>query len=253
MKVVVPIFIKNSNKTYILLLLVCIPLLFHSSIVKSVELPFIPLSTLHESPQVSRFSGYYVSEKSLEWQDVWQFTDEQFVTYENGKDGFGYTSDDVWIKFKLFNDLNHTAEESLLVRYAFLDQLDIYIQLGDEWRQYHSGQKLPHSQRPDQRRFYKLDFDLEIQQHATILIRANSIDPLRVPVSIWNQQSLHQKEANERLMLGMFYGFFLLLISYSLSLYFALKEKILLYFIGSFLGYCLLQLQFDGLQGKLDF
>jgi two-component system, sensor histidine kinase LadS len=71
---------------------------------------------------------------------------------------------------------------------------------------------------------------LAYQQDQTYYMRFQSAASMTLPLTLWFPEAFFQTATTEQLLLGLFYGMFLIMLVYNLFLFFSLQEATYLYF-----------------------
>ena len=220
--------------------------------------PTIRLNAQSIGQKINAQVGVYITDKDESIDDISKssanLSANLFVLNESGKDGFGFSESYLWFRINISNDSQNMRNDVLVVRSPFVDWLDFYIrrdfpgQLSSSniWHHEKTGDLFPTKKTENIHRFFLFDLPLAPGEHATVYLRAQSIDTLLLPLYIEDKESYLLQEQRTQLYLGMFYGALGLLVIYVFFLYLRLKDKILLYFTGAFSSYLLLQFQLDG-------
>lgn len=144
--------------------------------------------------------------------------------------GFGLTHSFFWIKSVLKNE----TDERLFIRIGTNSLTDIQIfetTLGDLQKQYHSGSW----QEFDKREVRNIGFlfPLEVQKNSTttVYIRVMHVRGTQFPLHAGTLKAYYLVDIEHSLVLGVYYGFMLLMILYNLFIYFSLKDSSYLFYV----------------------
>ena len=166
---------------------------------------------------------------------------------------FGYTRSAWWLRFALPGGA--AAGEELLLEIAFpsIDRLEFYVpetQPGGERRYWAriAGDALPWDAREVRHRNHVFRFPAPATagEHVYYL-RAVSRGVLTVPLTLWRPASFAEHERDAQLILGLFYGLALALVLYNLMLFFAVRDRVYLYYVLYACAFGTFLFSFDGL------
>ncbi len=143
--------------------------------------------------------------------------------------GFFYTSN--WLKFDVEN---RTEQQEWMLEFAFpiIYELEIFQETNGELTElYHTGAYFPFDNRPTNHRHFIFELAIEPNTTKTFYVKAVGGGDLHPPINIWKPTSFLEKNQQELLLLGLFYGIVLVMIIYNLFLYFSLKMRSYLYYV----------------------
>lgn len=186
-----------------------------------------PLDVSQENPEPIGKHIHYLNEATSPLQ-----LDDAIKAYSAGKFtvskdpilNFGIGSKPAWLRFEVANPGEAPALRRLSLETSWIDKVDVYfLQDGEEPEAHHTGDTLPFSERPVEDRFF-------VFQHAfppgttTVFIRAETLDPLVLPVYLTNLEQAQSRLILESYGYGFLYGIILALLAYNLMLYFSLRN-----------------------------
>jgi len=162
---------------------------------------------------------------------------------------FGYRSDVVWLSMPIRNASNIEVRNTLEVRYAPLDFIDIYLIKTDGKIASHAslGDHHFYYERPILSRHHMAPLVFEAKSQYQLVIRLKSVSSVSAPTYLSSMDALYQYEHFTQIAMGMFYGLALGLFFYNLFLFLNIKDVIYLYYIIYVLGYTLFMASLDGL------
>jgi len=144
----------------------------------------------------------------------------------------GYNDSAWWLKVRIHNPGPNQADMLLEVGYAVLDHVDIYVIDHGEIRQtFNLGDKLPHSQRPVDHRFFAVPVAWQPQQTLDIYLRIQSSSSIQAPLTLWNYGRFYSVDTASTILQGIYYGGMLVIAIYNLLIYFVLRERSYLYYV----------------------
>ncbi|PAU81867.1 diguanylate cyclase [Halovibrio salipaludis] len=145
---------------------------------------------------------------------------------------FGYTAGTHWYRMRLENPLEQPVERLLEIRYPLLDHIEFYrVRDGDILESHLTGDHYPFESRPMRHRTFVLPMELEPESQSRIYLRVRTSGSHQVPMMLWEPETFF--EVNETDMVGrsMFYGMLLIIITFNVFLYGALRERSYLYYV----------------------
>lgn len=178
---------------------------------------------------------------------------------------FGFTDAIHWLRFTVENTGPEAAPLILLINNEYIDQLKIYgvrtdlrdpdsnpdrsilpgstIPISFELP---GGRELPFHQRVRAERKFAFELNLAGTSQYEILISAGSRNSLNVPIFLLNPQDYNEWRHQENLRMGLYGGLFILLLVTNLSVFFALRERLFLFYLAYLLFNFLYQFSLQG-------
>lgn len=186
-------------------------------------------------------SQYYEDKDNS--KDIESIKKEEFLDTNKDVYNFGFSKSSYWIKFYIRNITN---EKFLLnIDYPPLDKVEIYFFNNDNLIEHKkSGDLLPFYTREFVHRNYI--FKVPDNTNACYL-KVSSEGSITVPISFISEKRFLDKERNENLILGIYYGIILAISLYSLILYISLNEINYLFYSLYVVGYGLFQMSLNGM------
>src|SRR5690625_1862038 len=136
-----------------------------------------------------------------------------------------------WLRFDIQND---STKDEWLLEFAFplVHELQLYtIENGIVKILYNTGANFPFEQRPFNHRNFVLPLTIKPGETKTYYAYAVGSADLHPPIIIWDHEAFVNKTQVEFLLLGIFYGFTLVMIFYNLFLFFSLRMKSYLFYV----------------------
>lgn len=176
-------------------------------------------------------------------KNIESIKNELFLDTNKEVYNFGFTKSSYWIRF---NIKNITNEKFLInIDYPPLDKVEIYFFKHDQLIEHkESGDLLPFYTREFVHRNYIFKVPDNID---SCYLKVSSEGSITVPISIISEKKFLDKERNENLILGIYYGIILAISLYSLILYISLKEINYLFYSLYVIGYGLFQMSLNGM------
>lgn len=143
----------------------------------------------------------------------------------------GYRSDACWFRAELINASASNLPLWLLVDYALLDEVDLYL-IGDSgvesWR---LGDKQSFSSRPVPIRIYTVPLILKAGDEKSLYMRVKTTSSMTVPLSLSGGNNFVEYYINNDWLIGVFYGIGLGLFFYHLVLWLNAREKVSRFYV----------------------
>jgi len=151
---------------------------------------------------------------------------------------FGYTASTYWVAFTLNNPSDQSM--ALLIRqdYPLIDYLDFWAEdeLG-QWQRVATGDRRPFDSRPLTLRDFIFPVALPAHSQRTYYLRFATQGALNIGLSVSSETAFLGHLEMEQLLLGLYYGGFLVLVIYNLFLFLAVRDRAYAYYMGYALSY----------------
>lgn len=194
-----------------------------------------------------------------------RFKDDSHDITQQGPRNFGLTRDTIWLYIPL-RDLSDRAQPWYLeVGHASLDDVTLFQNVASanagtaDWQVQVSGDLLPFSSRdvPHLHHVFALatpEFtDTATPLSQDLLLRVRSEGTLTVPLTLWTQDALWQRDQDLYMVVGLYYGLLLSLLIYNLFLYFALRDTLYITYSGYVFFLAIGQAGLSGVTGQFLF
>jgi two-component system, sensor histidine kinase LadS len=169
------------------------------------------------------------STKKLTIENI-QTQEEKFKpTRLNANYGFD-NANNYWIHFKLQNTTKNFGEYYIEMEYPLLDKVEFYTQKEDGWEKLILGDKMPFNKRPIFYKNFVLPLQLKSQEQKEFYIKVNTTSSVQLPMKLMNSIEIQGSIAESELFFGIFYGILLIMFIYNLVLFFAIRNKMYLYY-----------------------
>ena len=150
-----------------------------------------------------------------------------------GDPNFGFSHAAYWFALPLRLAAEGPPRWLLEVGYPSLDRVDVFTPgANGSYREQTAGDLQPFDSRPYPHRNLVFPITLEPGQTQTVYVRVLSSGSLTVPLTLWQPAALDAHDQRTYVLLGVFYGAMLALLFYNLLLYFALRDPVLLAYVG---------------------
>jgi len=138
---------------------------------------------------------------------------------------FGYRSDACWFKTRLRNTGDQALPLWLLVDYALLDEVDLYLIDDHATAWWRMGDTLAFGARPVQIRTFTVPLTLQPRMNYELYLRVKTTSSMNVPVSISGRNAFIESYINTDWLIGAFYGVAIGLFFYHLVLWLGGGER----------------------------
>jgi signal transduction histidine kinase/CheY-like chemotaxis protein/predicted Ser/Thr protein kinase len=162
---------------------------------------------------------------------------------------FGLTSSVYWVRFQVSNQTRAKSRWILELDWVIVDLVDLFVPTSDAkggYTRLQSGNQRPFSIRPAEHPKPTFPLLLQPGQTRTYYMRLESGDTMLVPLNLWPEEAYQENHAKEQIILGFYYGAFIILIFTNLFAYFSMRDRSYLYFVLSLVCILLYQLVFTG-------
>jgi len=148
---------------------------------------------------------------------------------------FGFSKDVHWLRFSVNNQSADTKTWWLRMAYPSVLEYDTYLvnpANNEINRSYAMGRARPYADRPISHRHYLTPITLDAKQNLDIYIRAFSDTSLRLPLTLEDPNSFLLTDAKTNAVWLTLTGILLSLGLYNLFVYFSVKQRSYLYYVG---------------------
>ncbi|MDH5559750.1 MAG: ATP-binding protein [Deltaproteobacteria bacterium] len=182
-------------------------------------------------------------------KDIEQLEAESaLVASESVVPNYGFTRASLWAKLRVKNSGDIKKTVYLEVDYPHLDHLNLFHPFGDEgqYRIERYGDSLPFNQRKLHHRNFVTHFEIEAFEERVIYFQLSTQDTLQFPLIVYANEYFINQEHNDQFVFGFYYGLMIVLVVYSLILFYMIRDKSYLIYFFYLIGYVLFQLILNG-------
>lgn len=174
---------------------------------------------------------------------------EQFVHLDADKLTRGTSQSAWWLLLPVRHDRPQVAEWLLSVDFSVLDHLEVWQVHGDGRVEqlFEGGDRRPFHRRLIRHSSFLVPLTLQPGEESTLLIRAQTVGSLVVPVRILSKNAFIEDQEAERLLLGGLWGGLLFLMLYNLLLYLNVRDAAYLYYCAYILTFVLCTVHMAGI------
>ena len=162
---------------------------------------------------------------------------------------FGYSSSTYWVRFRLKNE-SHLNENWLLeLGFSNMQYVDLYLPSpdGEGFTDKQTGVLRPFNTRDIENHHIVFNIPLPENDVQTVYMRFQSGASMTLPLTVWSQKAFIQSTSLDLLLMGIFYGVFLIMLVFNLFLLLSLREANYLYFIFFLLSGLLFFIAYDSI------
>jgi signal transduction histidine kinase len=175
--------------------------------------------------------------------------DKPFTPVESDIPGFGFTPAIYWFKTTIIpNEQSRLKSWWLIAEYPLLDHVEVFefVEGSDQPRSHAvQGRLHPMSQRQlDQRQFA---FSVgPLDEPVTLYIRVKTSSSMQVPMRLVSSKHFFEQSQLTQLLLGLYYGVFLIIFLYNIIMYVYTRENDYLRYLLFLVSFIMWQLTLDG-------
>lgn len=173
---------------------------------------------------------------------------EKFQPLPRGNATFGFVDEAYWFHVRLRNGDGAAQERILVIDYALLDQIDVYVRHADgAMDHFTSGDSHPFKQRFLEFSAPNFLLDLSASEQVDLLVRVQSKSSMQVPLTLYTREAFFDLARDTQLSVGVYYGIVLALLFYNLILFVSLRDANYFFYVLYISGFALVQLCLNGL------
>jgi two-component system, sensor histidine kinase LadS len=163
----------------------------------------------------------------------------------------GYSSSAYWLRFSILPALDAPKQWLLEIAYPSLDSVEVFAPDGSGgYIRRQAGDHQPFSARPYAHR--NLVFPLSVMrgQQQVIYMRASSQGNLTLPATLWTPEALHRDDQRAYSLLALYYGALIALAAYNLLLFFSIRDRRYIEYVGFALCMAVGQASLNGIANQ---
>ena len=207
----------------LLLLLLCLPFFFASTSAEKA-------GSDHQT--VLGQLEYLRHMEAMSLDEVRQFEPEVWQAITPDEANFGFDQQHYW--FRVPVQPHHDINKMWLLRctYPLLDVIDVYLFEGDRLRQeFHSGDKLPYSQRPLENPSFVFPLTFKSDQPHWLYMHVYTSSSVQLPISLQPEGDFWQSVSAEYAFSAAFYSILICMLVYNAVIFLMVREKSYLYYV----------------------
>jgi len=138
---------------------------------------------------------------------------------------FGIGAPPAWVAFEVYNPETKPVQRQLSVETSWIDLLDVaFVKNGKLVDKFKAGDSLPFASRQTNSNYFEFNHDFA-NGTTTILIRAETVDPMVLPIYFTNADIAQSRKIFHSYSYGVVYGVIAALLAYNLLLFFGLRHS----------------------------
>jgi signal transduction histidine kinase len=154
---------------------------------------------------------------------------ERFVPSVSPRPNFGYSRSAYWLRVRY--TLPDDGLWLLELGYSQIDDVRVHLPAADGFVEHVTGDR--HAVRSRQRTHPHFVFELpRSRRHETLYLRARSEGSMLLPIKLWRSDAFAEHALRDGLLNGFYYAFLIALALYNLFLFFAVRDRSYLLYVG---------------------
>ncbi len=138
---------------------------------------------------------------------------------------FGFTSQALWLRARIHNTDHPQTRWALVLRYALLDDVRLYIRYRDGRSEQRVGGDLqPFAARDIKHRHPNFLLDLQTGDQIELLMRVRSDSSMQVPLALMTPEAFLAETHETQLGIGLYFGLLSALFLYNLIIFIGLRD-----------------------------
>jgi len=212
----------------------------------SSEERIFELKSKMEGIDLIPFSDVYIDESSsLDFEKVSSPEFQKNFKPISGN-SFGFTLSTYWLRLKVRNISGKIKSWYLEHDYPLFDLVEVYRAGKSSDPFFRGGDIFPYDKRPIDYKDLVIPITVESSEDTLYYIKFKSKSAMTIPVYAYTPKEFYSRILNEQMILGIYYGFMLVLFLYNLFLYLSTKNVSYLYYILYIASYSLFQASLNG-------
>lgn len=156
----------------------------------------------------------------------------RFQPWNRPSANFGFTRSTYWAAFTLRNPTDQPVPVVIRQDYPLIDHLDFWAQEDKgNWQRVATGDRLPFMSRALSLRDFVFPVTLPAQSERTYYLRYASQGSLNIGLSVSAASDFLPQLNREQLLLGIYYGGFLVLVIYNLFLFMVVRDRAYVFYM----------------------
>ncbi|MDD2829331.1 MAG: sensor histidine kinase [Sulfuricurvum sp.] len=163
---------------------------------------------------------------------------------------FGFTHSAYWFKITLDRTDNEASKKWWLsIAYPLLEKIDIYLLSSNNSVVEHNvlGSSVALLDQQLSLHNFLTELKLGQNENMTLLLRVQTQGSMQVPLTIYSSQGYFEEGEYTNLIIGIFYGIFVVIFLYNIILYFYTRDDNYIRYLLFLTTFILWQLSFDGI------
>lgn len=177
--------------------------------------------------------------------------DNLFAPLSDDASNYGFSASAWWVRLKVSNASGNRLNTTLRLDYPLLDHVDAWVFSGADLKaSWQTGNRRVFGARAIPHRDFLFPLSLAGEEEQTVYLRIKTNGPVNIGLMLYGEQALQPKIQLEYLVLGAYFGGFLLLALCLLLLYLMDLQVAFLYYLAYIISYAGYMLTFNGLASQ---
>lgn len=159
---------------------------------------------------------------------------------------FGFSASTYWVGFQVKNELPETTVIVFNASYPLIDKLVLYEQSPQGFVEHPLGDSFTYHQRQIDLTSFTFKVAIPSGDTRQFYVSIQSTSSLSVPLKLYTDHAFFEYLHDHQTYVGIFYGICFGLLAYNLFLYFAIREKSYIYYVGFVFSNAYIASCFDG-------
>ena len=141
---------------------------------------------------------------------------------------------DYWFRFRATNTGAKPLTQLLEIAYATMDHIEIHMldTDGELIESHIMGDRLPFSERPIVHHFFVTPLEWPAGGTRDIYINARTSGAFELPLMLWSEKDFIAHDQTRQMLAGLYFGAMLIILLYNLVMFFGVRERSFLYYVG---------------------
>lgn len=177
-------------------------------------------------------SFYWDGSQELTIEDIIQSQYQPlFFTQNDASPSFGFHEEVLWFKLDLKNPFDKEQIRYLEIEYPTLDFVELYQQINnDKWIAKFAGDNLPYGLGREDVPNIVFKIIAPPKADIRLYLKVQTKASYTLPIALLNTNGFIQKERSFQLITGVFLGFLLVILIYSLTIFIGIRDLSYLYY-----------------------
>ncbi|MDX1693779.1 MAG: EAL domain-containing protein [Ketobacteraceae bacterium] len=174
--------------------------------------------------------------------------DYQWIGSDVSTPNFGYTDSTFWYRVTFVNDTGDKARRILAVAYPLLDVVDFYLvnEQNQVIKTVNTGDTRPLSSREFEHRDFLFELNIPAGAEQTVFLRVYTAGAQQLPLELWSEREFFLQDQAILITKASYFGVMGIMVLFNLFIYFSLREKSYLYYIGFIFCFVMTQAAMTG-------
>ncbi|NTV13964.1 MAG: response regulator [Desulfobulbaceae bacterium] len=148
------------------------------------------------------------------------------------KPNLGFTSSVYWARLQIQGEMVNTEPWLLEIAYPLLDSISLFLPQPDgSYLEKKAGDQFPFANREVKNRNFIFSLPQPLSEATPIYLRFQTESSFTLPLTIWSKSAFDQKDHDDQIGLGIYYGFILVMILYSAMMLVSLRDANYFYYL----------------------